>query len=244
MGMFFGRVRYVLKLSSVVDLLAIIPFWIAFIAGLSYVSLDISFASAIRIFRIFKLFKAEKYFKAIRILTMVIKNNKEVLMMTVMLGSITFTLTATGLWIAEKDNPANPDFYSIPSSMYMSLLMLCGLSIPENMTRLGKLVVAVTGIFSIAVFAIPTGIIAWGFEPVASELIKERTTKKERKRLKKLGITSINPDQETKIPMIEEEEEVKMEEKINVKLLLSKCHQCPKCQKHFYCQYASVPTEQ
>jgi len=148
------------------------------------ISIDISFVSAIRIVRIFKLFKAEKYFKALSILSLVVKNNKEVLLMTGMLGTITFTLTATGLWIAEKDNPANPEFDSIPSSMYMALLMLCGLNIPEHTTTLGKIVVSVTGIFSIAVFAIPTGIIAWGFEPVASEMLrrKKKSKKKGRKR--------------------------------------------------------------
>jgi len=222
MGLFFGRLRFSLKLSTIVDALAIVPFWIAFVAGLGYVSLDISFASAIRIFRIFKLFKAEKYFKAIKILSMVIRNNKEVLMMTVMLGVITFTLTATGLWIAEKDNPANPEFYSIPSSMYMSLLMLCGLNIPEHMTGLGKMVVAVTGIFSIAVFAIPTGIIAWGFEPVASELIRIRSEKKEMKRKKRLmkGLM-INSDE----PM----------ENIDLHDIPEKIHQCPHCDAEFSC---------
>jgi len=172
---------------------------------MSNISVEFSFVSAIRIFRIFKLFKAEKYFKAVSILSLVVKNNKQVLLMTGMLGVITFTLTSTGLWMAEKDNPANPEFDSIPSSMYMAMLMLCGLNIPEHTTPLGKVVVTVTGIFSIAVFAIPTGIIAWGFEPVASEMLRRRKIKKERKRLKKLGLK--NPESELSInnEIVEEE---------------------------------------
>jgi len=257
---FFGRVQFALKLSAVVDIMAIIPFWIAFVAGLGYVSLDISFASAIRIFRIFKLFKAEKYFKAIKILSLVIKNNREVLMMTIMLGVITFTLTATGLWIAEKDNPANPEFYSIPSSLYMSMLMLCGLNIPEHMTSLGKVVVGVTGIFSIAVFAIPTGIIAWGFEPVASELIKIRSDKREMKRMRRMGLvvntSTDDPIEEVDITEIYHitkdrkrglsrresmRESIREKELDGYEFLKSKVHQCPHCNKEFFCEFAEVP---
>jgi len=176
---------------------------------------------------------------------MVIKQNKDVLMITSMLGIIVFILTSTCLWLTEKDNPLNPEFYSIPATMYISVLMLTGQSIPDNVTPLGKVVVAVTAIISVAVFAIPAGIIGWGFEPVASEILKikrEKRKKKIDKEIENVVIYDPKDDEEIKIDVDEQkldEEKISIEDLQQGKFKIDQnsiqfFQVCPHCNKPMY----------
>ncbi len=72
------------------------------------------------------------------------------------------------------------DFSSIASTMVLSLLMLTGQGGPSgNLPWYTQLVVLLTGIFSVAMFAIPASMLTWGFEAEAERLgtrAKKRAT--------------------------------------------------------------------
>jgi voltage-gated potassium channel len=86
-GPILGRVRYVLTLSSIVDLASFIPYWTQFViewfrSGDPFNTDSVSFIAAIRILRVFQLFKANKYVHAIEILKVVFKRNRDILLTT------------------------------------------------------------------------------------------------------------------------------------------------------------------
>lgn len=86
-GPILGRLRYLLTVSSIVDLISFVPYWAQFIiewfrSGDPFNTESVSFIAAIRILRIFQLFKANKYVHAIEILKVVFKRNRDILLTT------------------------------------------------------------------------------------------------------------------------------------------------------------------
>eukprot|EP01129_Flabellula_baltica_P009713 TRINITY_DN4013_c0_g1_i3.p1 TRINITY_DN4013_c0_g1~~TRINITY_DN4013_c0_g1_i3.p1 ORF type:complete len:200 (+),score=25.68 TRINITY_DN4013_c0_g1_i3:193-792(+) len=82
-----ARFYWAVEFASVIDLVAIILFFVSFVLEYLFASLiDVSFFSAVRIFRIFKMLKADKYLHALTIFSKVLKNNREVLFITALLG--------------------------------------------------------------------------------------------------------------------------------------------------------------
>lgn len=86
-GPFLGRIRYVLTLTSLVDLISFVPYWAQFIiewfrSGDPFNTDSVSFIAAIRILRVFQLLKANKYVHAIEILKVVFKRNRDILLTT------------------------------------------------------------------------------------------------------------------------------------------------------------------
>jgi len=177
--------KFATEFASIIDLMAIVPFWASIILQMTNTfTVNVSFMSAIRILRIFKLFKADKYVKAITILSMIIQYNKEVLFVTLILGLIVWVCTSTLLWIFEKDNPEHPEFHSIVSALFTAVLMLTAQKVPENMSIPGNILVCLTSVFSVAVFAIPAGVIAYGFQEVAEQYLDDQKREMERKKEK------------------------------------------------------------
>lgn len=74
------------------------------------------------------------------------------------------------------DDPG--DFDSIGSTMVLSLLMLTGQGGPSGqLPWYTQIVVLITGMFSVAMFAIPASMLTWGFEAEA-ERLGQRAKKK------------------------------------------------------------------
>jgi hypothetical protein len=49
-------------------------------------------------------------------------------------------------------------------------------------TGIGKVIVGVSAVFSVAVFAVPAGILGWGFESVGEKFQEKRKEKKKKER--------------------------------------------------------------
>jgi len=94
-------------------------------------------------------------------------------------SAILTLLTSSFLYFA---NNSDPRFSSIPRCMYLAILMLTGQGIPTgSLTPITQFAVGVTAIFSIAVFAIPSAMLAWGFESEAERLENNRKKKIKKK---------------------------------------------------------------
>jgi len=201
LGPIKGRLRFMVTFLEIIDLLAIGPYWITL-----SLRKQSAIVAAVRICRLARLFKVEKYTHGITIMLSVVKNNREVLLTTLFLCSLVFMVTSTALYYAEKDNPSG-GFNSIPATLYICTLMLTGQGVPDTsvLTAGGQWVVAITCVFSIAVFAVPAGILGWGFESVGERFIdrrkeakkKRRKKKKEKSKLKKLQGINTNSMSET-----------------------------------------------
>jgi len=171
LGSIKGRLRFMVTFLGIIDLLAIAPYWVCLT-----LTKPTAFVAAVRICRLARLFKVEKYTHAITIMLSVVKNNREVLLTTLFLGSLIFIVTSTALYYAERDNPSG-HFNSIPATLYICTLMITGQGVPDTsiLTLGGQWVVAITCVFSIAVFAVPTAILGWGFESVGERFIEKRS---------------------------------------------------------------------
>ena len=180
LGPLKGRLRYMVTFMALVDLLAIAPFYVLLAVDKDA---EIGFLSAIRIFRIVRLLKMEKWTRALSLLGDVFVNNHEILLTTLFLGVLRLLLTATLLYLVEGER-----FPSIVSALYQSTLMLTGQGIPDGELSIGgKLVVGFGAVFSIAVFALPAGLLSFGFEPIAERYQEQREQKKAESRARLLA---------------------------------------------------------
>ncbi|MCP4500740.1 MAG: ion transporter [Deltaproteobacteria bacterium] len=165
-----GRLRYMVSPMALVDLVAILPFYLTFIKGL-----DLRIVRAIRLLRLFRLFKIGRYAEAFRQLSTVFSNKKEDLAITFFVMMILLVMSSSVMFFAE--NEAQPDkFHSIPASMWwgVATLTTVGYGDVYPITAIGKLFGAIIALLGVGIVAMPAGIIAGGFNEALQERREER----------------------------------------------------------------------
>lgn len=154
-----GRIRYMLTPIALVDLFAILPFYIPMV-----IAIDTRFLRALRLFRIMRLLKLGRYMESVRVMGNVLKNKKEELAIMFFAIIIMLIMASSLLYFVEKD--AQPEvFSSIPAAMWWGIATLTtvGYGDAYPVTALGKLLAAVFALLGIGIFALPAGIMASGF---------------------------------------------------------------------------------
>lgn len=159
---FSGRIRYIFTPMALVDLLSILPFFLA-LAGVDL--------RVLRVLRLLRLFKLTRYSRAMSTLGGAIRASKEELILTVLVMGILLIISATFIYFAEHE--AQPQaFSSIPASLWWAVVTLTTIGYGDvyPITLAGKIVAGISAIIGIGMFALPGGIIA-------SELISRSKTK-------------------------------------------------------------------
>ncbi|MDN3669186.1 ion transporter [Echinicola jeungdonensis] len=106
-----GNLKYAFTPLAIIDLLAILPFYLPFLG------IDL------RVFRIFRLFKIARYISALTLMHQVIKQKKEELMVSLIFTMFLLLITSTLMYYVEHDaQPAN--FSSIPETMWWGIATL------------------------------------------------------------------------------------------------------------------------
>jgi len=149
---FTGRIRYIFTPMALVDLLAILPFFLAM------VGIDLR---VLRVLRLMRLFKLTRYSRAMITLGGAIKASKEELILTVLVMGILLIISATLIYYAEHD--AQPEaFSSIPASLWWAVVTLTTIGYGDvyPITVAGKIIAGISAIIGIGMFALPGGIIA------------------------------------------------------------------------------------
>jgi len=155
---FTGRLRFMLRPMILIDLLAVLPFY------LSFVHADLRFLRAIRLFRIFRVAKLGRYSTSVRLFGRVFKESKEELVITLAIMILLIIVSSSLLYFAE--NEAQPDkFPNIPSTMWWSVVTLTTVGYGDiyPITPLGKFFASLMAIMGIGMFALPTGILGANF---------------------------------------------------------------------------------
>ena len=154
-----GRLRFAATPLAVVDLLAVLPFYLPM-----FLPLDLRFIRAIRLFRLFRLFKLGRYSESLRLLGVVLRARKEELIMTVFTISVLLIISSSLMYFVEND--AQPQaFSSIPEAMWWGIVTLTTVGYGDvyPVTPLGKVLGAVIALLGIGMFALPAGILGSGF---------------------------------------------------------------------------------
>lgn len=159
-----ARLRFAAGPFAVIDLVAILPFYLALF-------LPAADLRVLRLFRLFRLFKLARYSPALVTLWRVLVDERRALAaaLIIMLGLL--TLSATAMYYAER--AAQPAvFGSIPSAMWWALATLTTVGYGDvvPITTIGRAIGGMVMIFGLAMFALPIGIIASGF---ASEIRRQ-----------------------------------------------------------------------
>lgn len=154
-----ARLRYVFTGMAIIDLLAILPFYIPFV-----IRIDLRALRVLRIFRLFRLFKANRYSNSMRKVFLVIKDRSSELISSVIVVLTLMIMASTIMFNIE--NAAQPEkFASIFDSMWWATATLTTVGYGDiyPITVLGRILAAVIALLGIGIVAIPTGIIASGF---------------------------------------------------------------------------------
>jgi len=154
-----ARLRFMISFHALIDLLAILPFYLLLIG--SFGSADMRFLRAVRLLRILKL---TRYSSALDMLVTTIRENGRALAASFFVLLIVMLIAASGMHIFERQvQPV--DFGSIPASMWWAFATLTtvGYGDVTPVTVGGKVFGALITVVGVGMVALPTGILASGY---------------------------------------------------------------------------------
>jgi voltage-gated potassium channel len=167
---FKARQKYIFSGMGLIDLFAILPFYIPF-----FVQLPSQDARALRLLRLFRIFKLTHYSKPFQLIGKVISYKKKELLITIIFTLIIMLLTSSIMF--EIEHRAQPDkFENIFGAFWWAVTTLTTIGYGDvvPISDLGKILASITAIFGVGLVAIPTGIISAGFLQVIGEEKKNR----------------------------------------------------------------------
>ena len=167
---FMGRFRQAKSPSTLIDFLAILPF---FLEVFLHHLMDLRF---LRIFRLSRLLKLTRNSDATATLFKVIAREWPVMGASAFIMVLLLVLTASLGYLLEHD--AQPEkFENIPQSIYWAVITLASVGYGDisPVTPIGRAMTAVLALLGIGIFAIPAALLASAF---SDELHKDRESLK------------------------------------------------------------------
>jgi voltage-gated potassium channel len=164
-----GRLRYLLTPLAVLDLLAVLPFYLPLL-----LPFDLRYLRMLRLLRMLRMAKLGRYSRSVRILRDVLADRKsELLAAASLLASV--VVMASGLMYAAEHEAQPTVFTSIPATMWWAVATLSTMGIDMRpVTPLGKILASLIAVCGILLFALPAGIIGSGFVQKYMEARQDR----------------------------------------------------------------------
>ncbi|MFT5708536.1 MAG: voltage-gated potassium channel [Oceanospirillaceae bacterium] len=153
---FKGRLRYMMSIPAMIDLIAILPFYLTF-----FIVIDLRF---LRVFRILRIFKLTRYSNAMNTLLKVLKDESSSFFAAFFILTIVLILASSGIYLLEHD--IQPEaFGSIPAAMWWATATLTtvGYGDVTPITAMGRIFGGLITIIGMGMVALPAGILASGF---------------------------------------------------------------------------------
>lgn len=153
-----GRLRYAKSGMAVLDLLALVPF---FLEALLHHLFDLRF---LRAFRLLRLLKLTRYTGATRTLEVVIRREWPVMAASCFVMLLLVVLTASLGYLFEHE--AQPEkFEDIPTSIYWAVITLASVGYGDiaPVTPAGRAMTMVLALLGIGIFAIPAALLSSAF---------------------------------------------------------------------------------
>ncbi len=153
-----GRLRYAVTPAAIIDLAAILPFFLG-IGGT-----DSFLLRTLRLLRIFALAKIGRYSEALRHLTGAIVERHREILISVGVAFVVLLASSTVMYLAE--GAAQPEaFGSIPRALWWAIATLTTVGYGDvyPITPIGKLFGGMTALAAVGIIAMPTAILAAAF---------------------------------------------------------------------------------
>ena len=157
-GMIASRVKYIVSPMAIIDLVAILPFWLPMLFPGTMLGIR-----AFRLFRLLRIFKLNRYFDAMKSLGEVIASKKRELLGSLFFVAILMLIASLLMYSAEHD--AQPKvFRNAFSGLWWAVATLTTVGYGDiyPVTALGRLIGTFIAFAGLAAVAIPTGIISSG----------------------------------------------------------------------------------
>jgi len=164
------RLKFVFSTLGIIDLIAILPFYLPFIFPF-----DLRIVRILRLFRLLRIFKLGRYSKSLNTITSVLKSTKSELAITGFVAFILLVLSSTIMYYFE--NEAQPEkFASIGHSFWWAVATLTTVGYGDvyPITGMGKVMSGIIALIGIGFIALPTGIISSAFIQRIQEQKKEK----------------------------------------------------------------------
>jgi len=167
-----GRWKFITSPIAVIDLLAILPFYLAFLP------LDLRFLRIFRLMAVFRLFKIARYLHALKIFRRVLTDRKEQLVLSFLFIFFVLIIISFAMYYVESETP-NTKFTSIPATMWwgISTLTTVGYGDIVPLTPIGKVLGGIIALAGVALLALPAGILSSGFYELLHKDIKPEPKK-------------------------------------------------------------------
>jgi voltage-gated potassium channel len=162
----WGRLKYMVSPGALIDLLAILPFFLHLFIGMR---VDLREIRMLRLLRVLRLFRLAAYTQSAHMIVNVFKKRYKELIVAFALTFFLIIFASCIIYFAEHEHPApgatQSLFTSIPKTIWWSIVTLTttGYGDMYPITNLGKFLASGIMLTGIAFFALPAGIITAGF---------------------------------------------------------------------------------
>jgi voltage-gated potassium channel len=168
-----GRLRYAVTFSALLDLVATGALWLDLLVGIPGVHGVV--LRLVRALRIISLTRHSAIATAYRLLWHAVRDRSLELLLSLALALTVLLISATALYLAEGDaQPAA--FGSIPRAMWWAVATLTTVGYGDvyPVTAVGKVLASICALTSIAIVAMPTGIMAAAFSDAFQGMRRDR----------------------------------------------------------------------
>ena len=180
------KIKDILKPLMIIDLLAILPFY------LSFIKINTIFLRILRMFRLFRIFKVSRYTDAFENIKKGFVSHKNELIITGLIFLSGIIISSTLMYYAEGH--INPNsFGSIPRAFWWSVITFTSVGYGDvyPVTTVGKFIASITAIMGVGLHGLLVGIIGTAFMSV-------------------LKSNNNDVESETSFSLIEEKERIKV----------------------------------
>jgi voltage-gated potassium channel len=155
----YGRFKYMVSTDAIIDILAILPFYLHVMIGF-----DLRVLRILRLLRFLRLFKLTAYMKSAKMVKNVFKSRANELKLSLVLLLFLIIIASCLLYFAE--HPAQPKvFSSIPATIWWAVVTVTSVGYGDMVpvTVIGKALTGIIALSGLALLALPAGIITAGF---------------------------------------------------------------------------------
>lgn len=156
---FRSAVRFMFSFQGLIDLIAILPFYIPMI-----VRIDLRYVRIVRLARFLRILKVNRYNNSINLIHEVIREKRSELATTVFLAF--HVIVVASFLMHHFEGVVQPDkFSNVLDSFWWAIATLTTIGYGDvyPVTAIGKIMSGVIAIVGIGLVALPTGIISAGF---------------------------------------------------------------------------------